>query len=325
MRIGFYPFYSQQDKYTGLFKQRTCGNAKQLAYIANVMRTEGHQCVAMVPQGACDTPLFRCETRDARLPLANPEQRLHWDVHMLKYMFHDCDVAVTNHEYMAIPLRALFPKLKIVQFCPVQPDSLLFTEAHAAANLIVVRTPYQKSALANANVAVWPMMYDEAEFLGVKRGEPLYQMCFLPRCSANNATNHTEFLAAIRDQQWRTIFTDVTGYLRMRCPELVYCNTRTYIQTLHESQLVVSLYDSWSGQMGLCEAIRAGCTPVVMRTDANVKFFGHAYPYFVDRDLHVLRHVLSLALALPRPQLPDVSQVSFQACTQTIVESLCRL
>lgn len=318
MKTGYFPFYSQQSKKDGSFLH-TCGNVKQLAYLARPRD------VAAIPNSSYDASPFKCELRSVVLPPNNPVQRIHWNTEDLFKVFHDCDVAVTNSEYLAIPLRALFPELPIVQMCSVCPDDdiPMFTRAWKAADLVVAQGPLAASrirSMTRTPVTHWSLAYDERLFCEVQPRERDVDVCFVQRCSANNATHHLEYLEA---QEYKTVYTDVTHYLRIRRPDLEYCTPSTYIQTLFRSKVAVSMYDSWYGGMSIREAIRAGCVPVVLDAPCYVELCGKQWPFYVRQPVTVdgLRRVVRAALDYNGP-LPSVSGESYQAGALKALEDI---
>lgn len=329
MTVGIWPFWSQQDKIDGVFRLDTCGNAKQLAFLANTLSDAGVGNFAAVPYNSIGINPF-AGYRYVSLPLENAVQRIHWNTGELRMFFKNCTVAVLNNEYMAIPMRALFPKLRIIQMCPVPVDSGLFKHAFDAADLVVARSELQAKKLrsyTHTPVGVWPMYYDERPFNTAYWSSRTTDVLFLPRCSANNATHHEEFLAAIADSDWRVAFTDITRWLRTQRPELRYTTPETYVSELHKARVVVSLYESWNGEMGLYEALRAGCVPVVCYTASTAALLGKTYPYMVH-DLNQLRNVIEAALRYSGSghvvPLNIIKAGSYQVGAARAVEDVCR-
>ena len=310
MRVGFLPFYSQQSKRTGLFLQRTCGNVKQLAYLAHALQMSGVYTAALAPRDAADITPFPA-ARCAWMPIQNPLQRLHWDLQTLERCFDDCDVIVTNSEYMAIPLRKLFLRKRLIQMCNVAADSELFKPAWQAADLVVAQGQYAAGQIqlnTNTRTTFWPLAYVELDFAAALPLQRDIDVVFLQRCSADNSTHHEDYL---RTMQHRTVFTDVTCFLRKQRGDLEYSTPKTYIETLHRSRVAVSMHRSWYGGMSIREAIRAGCVPVTLRTPAYEELLGPKWPYYCTPAS--VESAVYRALWEPAPQLPDVRGESFQA------------
>jgi len=337
MRVGIWPFWSQQDKMAGgMHMLSTCGNAKQLAHVAEVLDIAGVDCRVAVPDAHVGESPFTCPHQYVTVPRENPKQRIHWDVNELESFFDGVDVALLNNEYMAIPLRVLFPKMRIIQMCPVPVDTGLFKHAFDAADLVVVRSNFAKRDVeqyTRTNVSVWSLFYDEELFAAPRpKIARDIDVLFLPRCSANNATHHVEFLQAARNTAWKCVFTDITRYLRKHAATpLEYSSPDTYVDTLFRSKLAVSLYETWNGEMGLYEACRAGCLPIVPATPHLVELFGSKYPYFVPFgcDPTVMRQVICRALGAIadgfKPSFNGIAAGSYQQNDSFIVRDVCQL
>lgn len=332
MKVGFWPFYSQQNKRTGHILQQTCGAAKQLAFLASQLQQRGHECVAAVPLRSLERSPFECELRHVHVPNSNPVQRAHWDTEALRHVFGDCDVAVCNNEYHAIPLRVVLPKLKIIQMCSVQPDDMkLFKAAWAAADLVVAQGKYAAEQMRelcwSVPVVSWPMAYDERQFAGRDRAVRDVDVCFVQRCSANDATHHVEYIEAMHVYGWRTVFTDVTGYLAQQPGNYEFSSPDTYIDTLFRSRVAVSMYRSWYGGLSIREAIRAGCVPVVLDEPGYMELVGDKWPFVVRSPVTsgAIAAAVETALSEQQPYLVDVSAESYQVASTIAVEDVCRL
>jgi hypothetical protein len=215
--------------------------------------------------------------------------------------------------------------------CSVQPDDPMFPTAWDRADLVVAQgqcAAHCIRGMTKTPVTYWSMAYDEDEFVWYDRTNRDIDVCFVQRCSANNATHHEEYL---RCMKWSTVFTDVTGYLKLRHPNLYYCTPKTYIEHLHRSKVVVSLYDSWYGGLSVREAIRAGCVPVVPDTPAHRELVGQKWLYCVQQPVqpYQLERVIDLALRDVNsgvcPPSIEIKNESYQVGSVKAVQSILEL
>lgn len=299
----------------------TCGNAKQLAFIQRAVKTELRWVTsAALPDLGVGNPFFRIVAEPVSSVLDNPSQRVHWNVKDLVRVCGGADIVVTSHEFLAIPLRRLFPKLKIVQMCNVAPDDSLFQLAWESADLVVVQGQYAKTVIAPMTytpVETWELAYDEDDFL-IDPVEKDVDVCFVLRCSATNYTHHEEFLDSLKYMpNYRTVFTDVTGYLRRQRPELTYSTPETYIKTLMRSRVAVALNDNMYGGLATREAARAGCSLVCLDAPCYRELKG---AYFTSLDPRDIARTVRTALLSPSPV--DVSKASYQAAWPVVKSSL---
>lgn len=298
MKVSFFPFFSMQNKRTGRFLFHQEGACAQLAFLASRIDAEfGWSTEVFLPDPrlcanyhAISLSFPRSEVTTGYVPSDNRVQRIHWDTEALRVAVEGADIAVCQHEFLSIPLRALRPSLKIVQWCVVDPVPLrLFQAAWDAADLVVFKHP-------SGMGTTWPMAYDETEFPQVPAGdgERSIDVLFLPRCSADNCTHHLEFIQACGE---RAVFTDPTNYLKIR-PEgsgLKYADD--YRTALRASKVVVSLRRDAYGGVAVREAVRCGCVPVLLRTDAHERLAGSDWPLFVERaDPECIAEVVERAL-----------------------------
>lgn len=321
MKLAVWPFVSQFDREHMVHRLDTCGACKQLAFVAERVQAElGWDVVAAVPYTGGKSP-FTCPTAVVAVPLDNPAQRVHWDTFAMQRVLADADVLLLNHEYMAIPARALFPKKRIIQMCSVRPDTALFRSAWDAADLVVAQGKYAAERIRQCTatpVSVWPLAYDEREF-GAELPRSI-DVLFVQRCSATNYTHHQEFIEAMR---WlndkRVVFTDVTKWLRLTAKQTFeYSDPENYLATLHSSKVAVALYDSWYGGLAVREAARAGCSLVLLDVPAYREMGND--PHFTDLNPSHMASVIKEALSCPRKV--DVSQESYQVGWQRVKEDL---
>jgi hypothetical protein len=320
MRVVIYPFPSQQDKSSGEFLLRTCGACKQLAFIADRLEALGHCVTVVLPPG--DHP-FRCAVVRTYMPVGNALLRMHWDMRELQRLFADADLALCNHELLPIPLRALFPNLRIVQMTSVRPEPLdLFKAAWRCSDLVAVQGAYaarQVRMLTRTPVSVWPLAYDAEQLPQQERGGD--GAVFLQRCSANNCTHHEEALASEVD----FTYTDVTGYLRRLHPGLKYTTPNTYLSTLRSSAVAVSLYASWYGGLSVREAVRCGCAPVVLRDSGYIELVGEGWPCFAEPTPQGIAAAVRTALAGVDCSVPmaNAALESYQVGWAQVRRDLC--
>lgn len=329
MKLALFPFFSMQDKRTGKFLFHKEGACKQMAFIADSVRVDlawdtrvflpdPRQCV---DYHAISLDFSYSDVTCGYVPQDNRVQRIHWDANVLREAIGDADVAVCQHEFFAVPLRALKPKLKIVQMCVVDPVPLqFFRAAWEAADLVRFKSVAEGIA--------WPLAYDERDFpqqpIG---GERNIDVLFLPRCSADNCTHHLEFIEALGD---RAVFTDPTFYIRTQPigVGLKYI-AGNYKAALRDSRVVVSLRRDAYGGVAVREAVRCGCVPVLLRTPAHERLAGEGWPFFVDRpDPQLIRCTVERALAEDADcsdMQRRVAHESYQASWSAVREDLVKL
>lgn len=329
MKVSFLPFFSMQDKRTGKFLYHKEGACTQFAFFADRVQSElGWATRVLLPDPrlcvdyhAISLRFPQSDVTVGYVPLDNRVQRMHWDTKLLLEATDGADVAVCQHEFLAIPLRVLRPKLRIVQWCIVDPvPRPLFDAAWDAADLVVHKYP--------AGVgSVWPMAYDEAKYpqLPVGAGERTIDVLFLPRCSADNCTHHLEAVEA-----GVKYFTDPTHYLKTH-PEgegLEYVDR--YSTALRSAKVVVSLREDAYGGVAIREAVRCGCVPVLLCTEAHERLAGSDWPLFVDRPeptliAETVCRALQANVGCVEMQR-RVAQESYQASWETVkrdLEALC--
>lgn len=229
--LAIYPFYSQQDKLTGKFLLSTCGACKQLSWLVKQVRQElGWRVEVAVPAAESVADKAYPFDVEALHPVDiepnNLIERVRWDFAELRRTFAGADVALLNHELLAVPVRRLRPRLRIVTMCNTDPrgsDELLFVESWRSSDVVVAQSPvmadYIRQQVHGSNVVVAPMCFDKLRLVPRRRARDI-DVLFVARCSASNHTHHEEFLRAMplmRDL--KVVFTDVTNYLKKLRPE----------------------------------------------------------------------------------------------------------
>lgn len=323
MKVCLWPFYSQQDKRTGEFLPEQCGNVKQMVYVGRALIGAGHAVRFVKPVGCSYAPFGDCLSAD--IPPHNPKQRSTFSLEDVWLAVQGCGVVVSSSEYFAIAARQIVDSTRIVQMCSVMPDSPLFATAWRAADLVVAQGRYAAGVVRRATttrVTCWPLAYDERDFFG----RDLYcerdiDVLFLMRCSATNYTHHEEFLKCSFDGL-NVVFVDPTGYLRMQRPDLQYCTHSTYISTLYRSKVAVALNDNMYGGLGIREALRAGCTPVLLDAPCYRDLVQGPYKHFVRKDLSNLEGAVKAAVADECKYFIDVSHESYQQGFRTVLNDL---
>jgi hypothetical protein len=299
MNIAIWPFFSQRDKRTGAIQVRTCGASKQMSFVAAELAKAG----AHVKMAA---PVHSDMWKGVKLvgitdvEEGNVRQRVHWDTYDMDEVFEGCDTALLNHETLAIPVRRLFPKMRIYQMCAVKPDDPLIRLAWKSADVVVVHTETMREEVHCEGVpyvTVWRMNYDEST-LDTTPVAKVNDVVFVQRCSSTNYTHHVEFLAAMPSMpNVSVVFVDVTKYLRIQRPDLAYCQHEDYNATLLRSRVVVALNDDGFGGQAIREAIMCGCLPVAIDAPCYRELLSADWPYFVSRDFSDIAYVTARAVA----------------------------
>lgn len=339
MRVALFPFHSQKDKRSGAVQTTTCGSTKQASFVARKLREAGHSVAALCANGYFNSMFEDCHRVPAFVPSDNYQYRHHWDWRELMDTASGADAAICWHEHLAIPLRAMFPELRIFQLCAVKPDpSDMFLAAWRRATKVVVQTETMSRTVqammhpvGMANVLVWPMCWDE-ERIGrgcVPRHSRDIDVLFVQRCSATNYTHHKEFLAAMPQMQHlRVAFVDVTRYLRKERPDLEYVEPEGYLDALQRSKVAIALNDDGFGGQAIREAIACGCLPVVKHAECYFELCGGSWPFVVWSDFGNLANVIGEAVAAANANfvcgapLRNALAQSYQRTWPTIAEDL---
>lgn len=323
-RVGLWPFYSQQDKINGGFRFDTCGATKQAQFIAEMLTIANVGVRAAVPDSA-PHGLFLNERR-CTIPTHNGLQTIHWDTDDIWRVFHECDIAITWHEFLAIPIRKVFPELPIVQLLAVASDGPMFDIAWKAATAVACQTYTQAHHVrerCGIRPLVWQMCYDE-RLIQQSALKPV-DVLFVSRCSSTNYTRHLEF-SAINWRELQVAYTDVTNYLRKDRPDLGYTQPETYYEALSHTKVAVALNDDMFGGQAIREAIASGATPVVLGCDAFYEMLGPRWPFYVKKDLSDLEFVVRAATLVERPPIPMQALCqSYQNQWPKVWEDLCTI
>lgn len=328
IRIGIQCLFPTQDKVAGRFLLKQCGAMKQMSWVANRLASElGASIRFAVPNlsNSADWPQG-VEHVLCDMSLCNSIERIRWAPQELLRMFTGCDLAILQHEFLAIPLRRMFPKLRIIQLLQCNPDDRLFKEAWTSADLMAVQSEMARQHVAStawaALTTVWPLSYDADSPCDANRFRDV-DILFVQRCSASNYTHHEEFLRTLPLLQQtgrRVVFTDVTRYLRKTHPDLAYLEYTTpdtFQDYLERSKVVVSFHNTLYGGESIRHACRAGATPVVLCTPAYVEMCGSNYPHFVY-ELSPQSIYDTCMRAIANPRTVDVTKDSYQAAWPTI-------
>lgn len=326
-KLAIYPFFSQQNKATNKFILDTCASAKQTAWLAEaVQQYLGWDACAAIPAGCTSYP-YKCETREVLLPPVNPLQQIHWDAFALAKFFRGADVALCNHELIAIPLRRMYPRMRIITMCLVRPEPLsLFQLAWESSDLVVAQGNYMAKRIAMLTkkpVVPWELCYDKEKFTrDVNTVRPI-DVLFVNRSSASNYTHHLEFMEAMRNSALRVAYVDPTSYLRLTGVNVEIFPPTSYMDALYSSKVAVAFNDSWYGGLSIREAVAAGCCPALLRLPCFEDMVGITWPYFAETldPLHILQAV-EAAVASPIQLLCDFS---YQAAWPGIMHDLQEL
>lgn len=318
MKLVVYPFPSQQDKTTGQFILDTCGTCKMLAWLVDRVQEElGWECVVVLPKSATAHP-FKCKVRTVNMLANNRHLRVDWNLHQLRKCFYDADMALLNHETLATPLRALFPKLKIVQQCLIAPEPLeLFLSAWKSADMTVVHGEFAKRyvAMYNIDAKSWLMGYDATKTLPLMERD--IDVLYATRSSCTNYTHHLEFLQA-NLSELRVAYADPTKYLQLTHPGTrEYVAREAYATALRRTKVAVFLHAGWFS-FALREAIAAGCTPVVLDHPCFDELLGAQYPHRTA-PANIEETVRK---ALAEPIRVDATRESFQSAWLTVKTDL---
>ena len=320
MRAVFWPFFSQQDKRTGRVLTETCGDYKMCSWMAERLRIAGWDANVVTPD-------------DVHVPSDNVAQRLQFHAPDARKAFADADVAIVHHDHMGFPLRQMFPELKIVQGCHVDPFepwpqfAPLMKMAWDAADLVTVLSPSMRVD-TKTRVSCWPMAFDEQLFAETDELKTI-DVLFVNRASATNYTRHVEFLRQI-DPDWRVLFTDPTRYMEhaglVPVSQLLRDKTHGYRYALKASKVFVALNDNGHGGLSAREAIVSGCCPVALRCPGYERLLGEDWPYFVP-SLDEIRETVNHALRDGWPANKSAVQAaaraeSYQSTWPTVVRDL---
>jgi hypothetical protein len=324
------PFYSQQNKQTGKFLLDSCGTTKICDFIARRAFSElGWRVRVVLPDLRACEPYDReflfdfAERKYVHIPADNLHQRLHWDVTAWRQAFGDCDIVLSFHEFAAWPLKNMFSTLRVVQFTGVPASAAwtwtrpLFHLSWRAADLNAVYsapmarhiideltplgTPSWKMKFPTPRV--WPLAYDadvlrrNITMTGGTTSWRDIDVLFVPRASATNYSQHTEFIDAVkclRARGWTgsVWFTDVTRYLRQSGALAGIDNVHIaphpesqveYVRLLCRSKVAVCLRANMYS-MAAREAVACGAFPVYARDPGYGDILGSEWPFSPNGD-----------------------------------------
>lgn len=298
MRVTMLPFFSQQDKRQNKFRLASDSGVKLYAYIAGRLAVD-HDVTFVLPSPiqCIDTITLPrdvwIERLSVELPLSNLDRRLNWDATWLRTL--KCDLFMTQHEFLAYPLRCLRPDMQIIMECGIKPDTAwpqtaeLFPLAWRSADLVHCNSAELAAQMPNSTV--WKFGY--ADELASSRGTLRdIDVLFPARASSTEYSHHSAFVEAMTDSPLTVVMTDPTSFLRPhRLVSPSPLSREEYEDTLHRSKVVVGLTDNGYGGYAFIEAIAAGACPVALRSYAHL--LTDSWPYFCD--LHSIRSVVSKA------------------------------
>jgi hypothetical protein len=293
MQVTFWPFYSQQDKRTGKFLD-TCSTVKMYAYMADKMQKDGHDVKFVVPAKLQRDWKMGVGRLLASMPPCNKTRRLHWDTGVMSMVAKDCDLLITSHDFIAFPMRCLFPELTIVSEAAILPGAAwpeqdpLFTMAWKSNDMMHCNSWATGRAVRKycPLLKKWPFSYEDSvtEQRNVVRD---IDVLFNSRCSSTNYSHHREAMAACPD----AYFCDPTGYLGKRP-----LTREQYLDVLHRSKVVLGLTVGGTASHGLWEAVAAGCCPVTLKLTEYVEVLGPLWPYYCTLDEVSIRETVRRAL-----------------------------
>lgn len=295
MHLTYYPFFSQQDKVQGLFRLGSDSGVRLYSYMAKRSLEQGWRVSFVLPQPSqcVDSAPLPEGVEVLRVPyslaLCNLERRLQWDPAWLKRL--PGDIVLTQHEFLAYPLRCLRPELTILMECGIRPETAwpqtagLFPLAHAAADLVHCNS---RQLATMPNSTVWSFGYDDS--VAVSRGLSRdVDVLFNARASSTEYSNHSAFVRAMSGTGLSVRMTDPTRYLESvaGAPEAWLSQPLPrgdYVDLLHRSKVVVGLVDNGYGGYAFQEAIAAGCCPVALRTPEYEDILTENWPYYCTLD-----------------------------------------
>lgn len=289
MIVTLYPFFSQQDKRTGRFRLDSDSGVKLYAYMAGRLAQQHDVRFVLPAEDQCvedmDLPFsVRALRIPYKLAASNLDRRLQWEPSWLRSL--ECDLILTQHEFLAYPLRCLLPDQRIVMECGIRPTTAwpqtaaLFPMAWRSADLVHCNsTTLAEEVAPYAKTAVWRFGYHDK--VAVARGLARdVDVLFNSRCSATGYSNHEAFLEAVAGCPWNVCVTDPTNYLNIHAP----LGPEEYRSLLHRSRVVVGLTDNGYGGYAFVEAVAAGACPVALRTREYEELLTPGWPYYCTLD-----------------------------------------
>lgn len=328
MRVVLYPFFSQQDKVAGKFRLASDSGVKLYRYMARRMQERGWDVSMVLPHPMqCVDEGFNpgCCVLYPPYPVAlsNLDRRCQWHPDWLKTIAHKCDLFMTQHEFLAIPLRILEPQLRIVMECGIKPETAwpscagLFQLAWRAASMVHCNSEElarMVRAGGAAKAVLWQFAYNEA-LIGDCTGTRDVDVVFPARASETEYSNHTAFMEAVAPTALNVVMTDPTSYLRRHGTSRFVTpsplNGEEYRATLRRSKVVVSLTRNGYGGYAFREAIASGCVPVALREPEYVDLLGTEWPYYAESlQPNSIRSAVEHALACGWSTVPAATQNS---------------
>jgi hypothetical protein len=298
VRVTYYPFFSQQHKTHGKFLLGSDSGVKLYAYMAEQSVKAGWDVRIVLPyRHQCEDAIqLPCEQICAYFAINNLDRRLQWDPDWLKVVA-DTDIVITQHEFMAYPLRCLHPKLKIISECGLLPEVAyqqtagMFELAWRAADAVHCNSRTIAKHIPNKTF-IWQFGYDD----NIVDKSPLprnIDVLFNARASVTNYTNHELFLKAFVGGPLKYCITDPTNYLKLR--DVQFTRSR-YIEILHSSKVVVSMHEGGYGGYALREAMACGAIPVTLRLPEYEELLGSDWPYYCEKSVDSLYGAVKAAM-----------------------------
>lgn len=341
MRVVLQPFFSQQDKQSCRFLLESDSGVKLYKYIAEQMAARGDDVTFVLPsRNQCADSLKWPDAIKLRyaphLEVCNLRRRVQWDTEWLERITCDCDLFLTTHEFLSIPLRVIRPKLRIVMECGIRPTTAwpeteaLFPIAQRAATAVHCNSSTLASECANPRTFVWPFAFHEKAY-SLRGGERSIDVLFNSRCSSTNYSHHKEFIEQMWSSGLRIRMTDPTNYLRSTGYAPGWTGNMpagrgAYESLLAQSRIVVGLTDNGYGGYAFREAMAAGCCPVALDVPEYRELLGPDWPYYCTLDN--IADVVRRALADGAPAYPVtglLAQSSYQEAWKRAAQDLATL
>lgn len=357
MRVVLYPFFSQQNKCTGKFRLQSDSGVKLYTYIANKLVEARHLVYFVLPDTRqCEDDIqVNAYVHRVPYPLAvdNLQRRLQWEPGWLRFLSVNADIILTQHEFLAYPIKCLSPKTKVAMECGILPDTAwqqtadMFELAWDAADLIhcnseTLRKHIGRLSTNSYKATVWSFAYDDARLHRDPIAQrPCIDVLFNSRASSTNYSNHELFIAAMQQlPQYSVVMTDPTSYLRSQMLVLQWLpghplNTEQYLNVLRNSRVVVGLTANGYGGYAFREAIAAGALPVALRVPEYVELLGENWPYYIEElTVSAVQGAIAAALQYGRSSVSaevndnmwrNLRQSSYSAAWQVAKTDLERL
>lgn len=325
MRVLLLPFYSQQDKRTGLFLLGSDSGVRAYSYMGRRMLEEGWSPTLAVPRpkqcSDCQYLPYPTVSIGYDLCTDNLRRRLQWVPDWLAGL--DYDLVLTTHEFLPYPLKCLRPDLRVIVECGIRPDTAwpttsgMFPLAYGAADAVHCNSRVLAGEAVRwaRRVFVWPFGYEDRRGSAVDRD---VDVLFPARASATGYSNHRLLAEALDGSSLRVVCTDPTSYLRANPGEVPaewvsseQLSRTMYNELLDRSKVVVGLTANGYGGYAFQEAVAAGCVPVALRCPEYEELLGPSWPYYCDADPYSLFDAASTAVLYG---WPEGLQGPVQAC-----------